>query len=147
MKLLTPGNANPKLAKGSEFSIESAILHLAPVDIALPGRSVCPDASVGCTDACLNTSGHGGMPAPLNPLSVSRELGEGSRLRVPNNTVQRARIRRTELFFQDRGMFLEELSREKINWSKVKRLKSSIKRNINIDAICKKTKQKRKSQR
>ena len=62
--------------------IESVILHLAP------GRT-CPWASKGCLAACLNTAGRGAM-----------------------STVQAARQRRTDLFFDDRRAFLDQLDRE-----------------------------------
>ena len=56
-KLLS--TANPKIQKGTDKGYLSFILHLAPADLS--GREVCPKRTKGCTDACLNTAGRGGM--------------------------------------------------------------------------------------
>jgi hypothetical protein len=60
--------------------VESVILHLAPSDLS--GRDVCPLASSGCRAACLNTAGRGIM-----------------------ESVQSARIRKTNLLFNDKTEF------------------------------------------
>ena len=57
MKLLS--TANPKIQKGTKLGYLSFILHLAPADLS--GREVCPKRTAGCTSACLNTAGRGGM--------------------------------------------------------------------------------------
>ena len=47
-----------KMAKGEQFGVKTAILHLAPYDMS--GKNVCPKAVTGpggCVDPCLNTSG------------------------------------------------------------------------------------------
>lgn len=98
-KLLTPAKANAKTAKGSD-AYAAAILHLAPVDLAYPGRSVCPWASAGCRAACLNTSGRGQLRGDLTADNLSR------------SPIHRARIRRTRLFFDDREAFLSQLQSE-----------------------------------
>ena len=56
-KLLS--TANPKIQKGTKLGYLSFILHLAPADLS--GRETCPKRTVGCTAACLNTAGRGGM--------------------------------------------------------------------------------------
>ena len=56
-ELLTLGN--PKTAKGEKLWYFTAILHLAPA--TLSGFEVCSHRSAGCTAACLNTAGRGGM--------------------------------------------------------------------------------------
>lgn len=55
MKLLCKINSNPKLAKSNAKFSKYLVtgLHLAP------GRNVCPYASKGCLNACLNRCGHG----------------------------------------------------------------------------------------
>jgi hypothetical protein len=88
-KLLS--TANPKIQKGTEKGYLSFILHLAPA--TLSGHEVCPKRTKGCTDACLNTAGRGGM----------FKRGETT------NVIQRARIRKTEYFFADREAFMEDL--------------------------------------
>ena len=67
------------------------ILHLAPANLS--GYEVCAKRTAGCTDACLNTAGRGGM----------FKRGETT------NVIQQARIRKTKLFFQHRQQFMELL--------------------------------------
>ncbi len=86
--------SNPKTDKGVKLGYSTAILHLAPA--RLSGRNVCPSATPGCTAACLNTAGHGGI---------------GLRTRG-DNSVQLARRRRTDHLFTDRGGFLDQLEAE-----------------------------------
>jgi hypothetical protein len=76
-----------KMAKGEKFGYKTAILHLAPYKLS--GKNVCPKASKECIAFCLNTSGRGQM-----------------------NSVQQARINKTNLFWKDRKKFLEQLSLE-----------------------------------
>jgi hypothetical protein len=88
-KLLS--TANPKIQKGTKLGYLSFILHLAPADLS--GRETCPKRTAGCTAACLNTAGRGGM----------FKKGENT------NMIQKARIRKTEYFFNDRAGFLADL--------------------------------------
>ena len=88
-KLLS--TANPKIQKGTKLGYLSFILHLAPADLS--GRETCPKRTAGCTAACLNTAGRGGM----------FKRGENT------NTIQKARIRKTEYFFNDRDAFMKDL--------------------------------------
>ena len=76
-----------KMAKGEPFGYKTAILHLAPYKLS--GRNVCPKASAACAAACLNTSGRGQM-----------------------NSVQDARVNKTNAFWQDRLKFLKDLDLE-----------------------------------
>jgi hypothetical protein len=89
MKLLSTGN--PKLLKGQKLGYLSFILHLAPADIS--GKEVCPKRTAGCTAACLNTAGRGGM----------FKKGEFT------NVIQQARLRKTKMFFENRDQFLADL--------------------------------------
>jgi hypothetical protein len=88
-KLLS--TANPKIQKGTKQGYLSFILHLAPADVS--GYNTCPKATVGCKAACLNTAGRGGM----------FKRGENT------NMIQKARIRKTEYFFNDRAGFMADL--------------------------------------
>jgi hypothetical protein len=88
-KLLS--TANPKIQKGTKLGYLSFILHLAPADLS--GRETCPKRTAGCTAACLNTAGRGGM----------FRKGENT------NVIQQARIRKTRYFFEDRDAFMEDL--------------------------------------
>ena len=85
MKLLNGGNH--KTVKGELFGWKTYGLHLSPFNIS--GNNVCPNASAGCAAACLNTAGRGIM-----------------------RTVQEARIRKTQFFFNDRKGFLCQLLKE-----------------------------------
>jgi len=92
MSLLTVGN--PKLMKGTKKGYLSSVLHFAPADLS--GKEVCPKRTAGCTAACLNTAGRGGI----------FKKGETT------NVIQQARIRKTKYFFEDRRAFLNELTVE-----------------------------------
>jgi len=89
MKLLSTGN--PKTLKGMAQGYMTYILHLAPADLS--GREVCPKRTAGCTVACLNMAGRGGM----------FKRGETT------NVIQQARIRKTNFFFEERDGFMEWL--------------------------------------
>ena len=89
-KLLS--TANPKIQKGTKMGYLSFILHLAPADLS--GRETCPKRTAGCTAACLNTAGRGGM----------FKRGETT------NMIQKARIRKTNYFFNDRAGFMLDLA-------------------------------------
>ena len=89
MKLLSTGN--PKLMKGEKQGYLSFVLHLAPANLS--GKEVCPKRTAGCTEACLNTAGRGGM----------YKKGETT------NAIQQARIRKTKMFFEKREEFLAQL--------------------------------------
>ena len=92
MNLLSVGN--PKTLKGMKSGYNTYILHLAPA--SLSGHNVCPKATQGCIDSCLNTAGRGGL----------FKKGENT------NTIQKARIRKTNLFFDNRDQFMELLVKD-----------------------------------
>lgn len=85
MKLL--GIANTKTMKGEKYGYQTYIMHLAPS--TLSGYQVCPMASPGCAEACLNLSGMGRF-----------------------SNVQAARIAKTRYFFEDRKAFMAQLVKE-----------------------------------
>ena len=91
-KLLS--TANPKIQKGTKLGYLSFILHLAPADLS--GRETCPKRTKGCTAACLNTAGRGGM----------FKRGENT------NMIQKARIRKTQYFFNQRQDFMLDLKHD-----------------------------------
>lgn len=91
-KLLS--TANPKIQKGTKLGYLSFILHLAPA--TLSGRETCPKRTAGCTAACLNTAGRGGM----------FKRGENT------NMIQKARIRKTQYFFANRDAFMVDLAND-----------------------------------
>lgn len=109
MKLLTVGNA--KTVKGEKKGYLTFIMHLAPH--RLSGYNTCPMATPGCSAACLNTAGRGGM----FPGQVTKDLSGADQLLLIEshhlvNTIQTARIRRTKLFFENRPEFLSILIAE-----------------------------------
>ena len=91
-KLLS--TANPKIQKGTKLGYLSFILHLAPS--TLSGHNTCPKATPGCIAACLNTAGRGGM----------FKRGETT------NVIQKARIRKTNYFYDDRAGFMFDLMQD-----------------------------------
>ena len=91
-KLLS--TANPKIQKGTKLGYLSFILHLA--QSTLSGHNTCPKATAGCIAACLNTAGRGGM----------FRRGETT------NTIQKARIRKTEYFYNARQDFMLDLKKD-----------------------------------
>ena len=91
-KLLS--TANPKIQKGTKLGYLSFILHLAPYNLS--GHNVCPKATPGCIAACLNTAGRGGM----------FKRGENT------NMIQKARIRKTQYFFNARQDFMLDLKKD-----------------------------------
>ena len=92
MKLLSTGN--PKVLKGIKQGYNTYILHLAPADLS--GREVCPKRTIGCSNACLNLAGRGGM----------FKKGETT------NMIQQARIRKTKMFFDNRNEFMDLLVKD-----------------------------------
>jgi len=106
MKLLSTGN--PKILKGLKQGYNTYIMHLAPADLS--GYQTCPKATAGCKSACLNTAGRGGM----------FKKGETT------NTIQKARIRKTKMFFENRQEFMADL---------VKDIELAIKQSIKKDLI------------
>ncbi len=92
MKLLSTGN--PKVLKGMSQGYNTYILHLAPADVS--GYETCPKRTAGCTAACLNTAGRGGM----------FKKGENT------NVIQEARKRKTRMFFENRAEFMQLLIKD-----------------------------------
>jgi hypothetical protein len=92
MKLLSTGN--PKVLKGMAQGYNTYILHLAPADLS--GYETCAKRTDGCTAACLNTAGRGGM----------FKRGENT------NVIQQARIRKTKMFFENRVEFMATLVKD-----------------------------------
>jgi hypothetical protein len=93
MKLLSI-DSDAKTRKSNAKSNEwlTAIQYLAPADLAIPGRSVCPTAELaGCKEPCLNLSGRGVM-----------------------QNVQYARLERTLLYFKDPDAYFDQLYNEVI---------------------------------
>jgi hypothetical protein len=106
MKLLTVGN--PKIEKGFAKGFLTAVLHLAPA--RLSGYQVCPLATDGCTNACLNIAGRGGIFAGESIKDMSgEEVLEKIREGALKNRIQSARIAKTRRFFEDREAFMADI--------------------------------------
>ena len=78
-------NTSSKIKKGLKYDEMTYILYLAPADRS--GYEVCPMRSDECTAACLNESGH-------------------NRIDIHENTINKARITKTKLFFENRPFFM-----------------------------------------
>ena len=106
MKLLSTGN--PKVLKGMKQGFNTYILHLAPADVS--GYETCPKRTAGCTAACLNLAGRGGM----------------FKRAETTNVIQEARKRKTKLFFENRTEFMVQL---------VKDIELAIKQSAKLDLV------------
>lgn len=97
-------DANAKTVKGQKRGFMTAVMYLAPYKAA--GINVCPLAELaGCWKGCLNTAGRGGIAKG----SATMETPAGD---LPDNAIQRARIKRTQFYATDRPGFLAQLRKE-----------------------------------
>lgn len=83
--------SNPKTIKGEKKGYLTAVLMLAPAYYS--GFEVCPFRTPGCTRACLNTAGRGGM--------VKGGASSPEEVIHRSNVIQKARLRRTLLLYAD----------------------------------------------
>ena len=77
--------SSSKIAKGLKYNEMTYILYLAPASQS--GYNVCPMSTEECRTACLTESGH-------------------NRIDVKKNAINKARIAKTKLFFEQREFFL-----------------------------------------
>lgn len=84
--LLGVGN-DPKTSVDLKNGYMVGILYLAPADLS--GKEVCTHRSAGCTEACYNSAGRGAM-----------------------QSVQDARIRKTNMFHDEKDKFMELLDHD-----------------------------------
>ena len=80
-KTLLSVEADAKTKKGEKLGVLTGVLYLAPANVS--GYEVCPKRSAGCTEACLFTSGRGGM-----------------------NSVYDSRVNKTIWFHENRDSFM-----------------------------------------
>jgi hypothetical protein len=80
-----------KIAKGLKYDEMTYIVYLAPANLS--GYEVCPMRSPECTAACNHESGH-------------------NRIDIHDNTINKARIAKTKLFFEQRNFFMQWLQDE-----------------------------------
>ena len=85
--LLTKPSASPKTIKSLNYGYANFIMYLAPH--LLSGFNTCANATIGCIKGCLNKAGRGAF-----------------------KQTQKARIKRTKFFFQDRLNFIDQLNNE-----------------------------------
>jgi hypothetical protein len=108
MKLLTAPKSNPKIAKNIDIGVMTTGLSLAPYNTS--GKQVCPMATDGCAAACLFYAGRGQM-----------------------TSVQQARIKKTQMFFKERELFMEMVAKELMSASrKAEKLSLSLGVRMNI---------------
>ena len=77
--------SSSKIAKGLKYNEMTYILYLAPAEQS--GYNVCPMSTEECRTACLTESGH-------------------NRIDVKKNAINKARIKKTKLFFEHREFFM-----------------------------------------
>jgi len=84
------GESNAKTIKGEKVGVLTGILYLAPADTIGDKFNLCPYAGIaGCKTGCLNTAGRGAF-----------------------DSVQKARIRKTLMYFQHHDQFMATLARD-----------------------------------
>jgi len=81
-------NTSSKIKKGLKYDEMTYILYLAPATRS--GYNVCPMSTPECVAACLNESGH-------------------NRIDIHKNVINKARIMKTKLFFEEREFFMSWL--------------------------------------
>lgn len=79
-------NATTKHEKAYNYNELVYCLYLAPANMS--GYEVCPMRTKECTSACLNESGHNIM-------------------RPNNDMINKARVKKTKLFFEEREFFMD----------------------------------------
>ena len=77
-------NSSSKIIKGEKFNEFTYIVYLAPSDLS--GYNVCSMSTMECVKACLHNSGH-------NKIDTS-------------GRINKARIEKTKLFFENRNLFM-----------------------------------------
>lgn len=92
---------NPKTLKGEARGWLTAILHLAPSDSS-GVMNVCPKASKGCIELCLNTAGRGGIGLTT----------------MGDNAIQAARRRKTIAYHENKDEFARLCVEELEHWNR-----------------------------
>lgn len=85
-KLLSDGKTNTKMAKNA---LKTYGLSLIPHSLNSSGENLCKFSTKECRNLCLNMSGRAGF-----------------------NSVQQARLKKTDFFVQHRGEFIDKLYKE-----------------------------------
>lgn len=89
-------NSSAKMEKGQKYNVDTFIIYLAAAQSS--GYQVCPMATKECISACLVQSGH----AKIDILSGQ-------------NKITKCRTIKTQLFFENRDLFMNKLVREITN--------------------------------
>ena len=104
MKLLNV-DANAKTVKGQKYGFITGVMYLAPHDLS--GTNLCPFAKMArCADTCLHFQGR----AAIAKAKATMVAPNGNV--IPDNSIQRCRIKRTEWFLKDREAFMQQLIKE-----------------------------------
>ena len=108
-------NSSSKIAKnGKIFNTDTYVMYLSPAKTS--GYQVCAGSTFECRKACLSESGH----ARVSALS--------------DNKIQKCRIKKTRLFFEERNYFMNWLVDE-IKLAKAKAKKYGYKFNIRLNGV------------
>jgi hypothetical protein len=103
-------NTSSKIEKGEKYNTMTYILYLAPHKSS--GYNVCAGASLECINACLNESGHNKIDS--------------------KGIINNARIKKTQLFYENRNFFCGWLFAE-IETAKKKALKQGYEFSVRIN--------------
>lgn len=98
-------DANAKTVKGQKVGYLTGVLYLAPYDVS--GINVCAMSELaGCQKTCLFVQGRAG-------ISAGSKMFTAPNGKVYNdNAIIRCRIKRTDLFHNDREAFLTKMDKE-----------------------------------
>jgi hypothetical protein len=83
------GKNNAKTVKGEKYGFVTHIMYLAPHKTNVLGKNLCPNATVGCINACIFSTGRGSL-----------------------DVVSNSRKAKSNLFVQDRQAFMMKLYAE-----------------------------------
>jgi len=103
-------NSSSKIIKGEKFNEHTFIVYLAPSNQS--GYNVCSGSTIECVNACLDKSGQ-------NKINT-------------NGNIDRARIEKTKLFFENRDLFCGLLFGE-IHKAKQKAIKQGFNFSVRIN--------------
>jgi hypothetical protein len=103
-------NSSAKILKNEKYNELTYIIYLAPADLS--GYEVCPKRTAECTHACL--------------------FGSGQVIMDKTNRIVESRIKKTQMFFQNREYFMSWVVKE-IEQAKAKAEKKGMKFSVRLN--------------
>lgn len=98
-------DSNPKTVKGQKQGYKTAILYLASYKAA--GVNLCPMAEIaGCWQGCL------GVASGMAQISKGSAKYSPYGIAIPDNNIQKSRVRKTRFWADSQLVFLAQLHKE-----------------------------------